>query len=521
MKNRYQNARFAVQVIFFVFVLYISVGHYLAEKHIAELPGAASLHAVCPFGGVVTIYNLVTDGSYIQKIHSSNLFVMGGLLASLIIAGAFFCGWICPLGSVQEWVGKLGKRVLKSHYNKVPAILDRVLGLGKYLMLLFVIIQTARTATLLFSTFDPYYNLFNIWTDEIAVTGYIAVFITLGASFFVERPFCRYACPLGAITGLFNSFSLMKIRRRASTCIDCGLCDLACPVGIDVSKVSVVRSTSCNKCLKCVAVCPTNESGTLVTRAFFSRKFDTRRKEIPARIFVLVATLAFLLPIAVSVFAGAFETEKARVYVVPEDIKGSTSFAEIMDNYSVSREQLFNSLGIPESASVELKIKDLTSVLGFAGEEEIISREHIALLVEKYHEPITSLADHGKADFVEILSLLESSGLNELDSVDKVMGEGPRGLFTYLFSGRWPSESFADDTLAIEGSSEDHGKSTLVDVKGSTSLSEISSAVQDFDAFLEHFGIPRDEPLTSQLKDLKTKYGIEISDIKEYLSEDR
>jgi len=78
-------------------------------------------------------------------------------------------------------------------------------------MLLFVIIQTARTATLLFSSFDPYYNLFNIWTDEIAVTGYIAVILSLGAFFFVERPFCRYAWPLGEITGLFNSFSLMEI----------------------------------------------------------------------------------------------------------------------------------------------------------------------------------------------------------------------------------------------------------------------------------------------------------------------
>ncbi|MBN2253660.1 MAG: 4Fe-4S binding protein [Kosmotogaceae bacterium] len=520
MKNRYQKTRLAVQVIFFALVLYISVGHYLAEKHIAELPGTASLHAVCPFGGVVTIYNLVTDGSYIQKIHPSNLFVMGGLFASLALAGAFFCGWICPLGSVQEWVGKLGKKVLRSHYNKIPVLLDKILKFGKYLMLLFVIIQTARTATLLFSNFDPYYNLFNIWTDEIAITGYIAVILTLGASFFVERPFCRYACPLGAITGLFNSFSLIKIRRRPSTCIDCGLCDLACPVGIDVSKETIVRSPACNRCLKCVAACPTNENGTLVTRAFLSRKSDTRRKEIPARIFILVAALAFVLPITVSVFAGAFETEKARVYVVPEDIKGSSSFAEIIDNYSLSREQLFNSLGIPESTSIELKIKDLTGILGFAGEEEVISREHIALMVEKYNDPITSLADHSKADFAEILSLVESVGLNESDSVDEIMKKGPRGLFTYLFSGRWPSESSASGTVLTEAPLEDHGKSTPIDIKGSTSLSEISSVVEDFSAFLEHFGIPEDEPKTSQLKDLKTKYSIEISEIKEYLSDE-
>ncbi len=69
------------------------------------------------------------------------------------------------MGNVQEWVGKLGKRLLRSHYNKVPVLLDRILKFGKYLMLLFVIIQTARTATLLFSNFDLYYNQFNRWTD--------------------------------------------------------------------------------------------------------------------------------------------------------------------------------------------------------------------------------------------------------------------------------------------------------------------------------------------------------------------
>lgn len=66
-----------------------------------------------------------------------------------------YCGWICPLGSVQEWVGKLGKRVLRSYYNKVPVLLDRILKFGKNLMLLVVIIQTARTATLLSAVLIP------------------------------------------------------------------------------------------------------------------------------------------------------------------------------------------------------------------------------------------------------------------------------------------------------------------------------------------------------------------------------
>ncbi len=238
-------------MIFPVLVLYISVGHYLAEKHIAELPGAASLHAVCPFGGVVKHIICSPMAATFREFTLRTSLSWEDYWPRSFWQGPFLLVDLSS-GSVQEWVGKLGKRVLRSHYNKVSVSLDRILKFGKYLMLLFVIIQTARTATLLFSNFDPYYNPFNIWTDEIAITGYIAVILTLGASFFVEQPFCRYACPLGAITGLFNSFSLIKIRRRPSTCIDCGLCDIACPVGLDVSKVTVVRSPACNRCLKCV-----------------------------------------------------------------------------------------------------------------------------------------------------------------------------------------------------------------------------------------------------------------------------
>ena len=520
MKSRHRVPRIATQLLFLLLVLYISVGHYLSEKGIAELPGTTSLHAVCPFGGVVTLYNLVSDGTYVQKIHPSNLFVLGGLLISLVIAGAFFCGWICPLGSVQEWIGKAGRKLLRSHYNKVPAGLNKILSLGKYAMLIFVIVQTARIGTLSFSSFDPYYNLFNIWTDEIALSGYIAVFLTLGASLFIERPFCRYACPLGAINGLFNRFSIFRIRRQSSTCIDCGLCDKVCPAGINVSKVSSVNSPACNRCMKCVDICPANSNSTLTIGFGLSEKSSKASKTISVKTYIILALSAFLVPVGLSVLTGKFETEKTRVYIVPDDIKGSTSFEEIVENYPISKEQLFNGLGIPEMVSVELKVKDLTGILGFIGEEEVISREHLSALIGKLGEPISSLAEHSKVDFENIIEFVQSSGLDESTVVSEVMASGPPGLFTYLFSGRWPFETSGDGAVIEEKEtgSENHGQSASVDIKGSTSLLEIERMVPDFEAFLEYFGLPIDEPKSSLLKDLKTKYQIEISDIKDYVS---
>ena len=101
-----------------------------------------------------------------------------------------------------------------------------------------------------------------------------------------------------------------------------------------------------------------NDNGTLATRAFFSRKSDTPRKEIPARIYILVAALAFLLPIMISVFVGAFETEKTRVYIVPEDIKGSTSLSEI-SSVVEDFDAFLEHFSIPEDEPKSSQLKDL------------------------------------------------------------------------------------------------------------------------------------------------------------------
>ena len=71
----------------------------------------------------------------------------------------------------------------------------------------------------------------------------------------VYRPFCQYLCPLGAIYGWFNRFSLVQIRWEKEKCISCGACERACPVALDVQEISV--SPECIRCGKCVGVCPT------------------------------------------------------------------------------------------------------------------------------------------------------------------------------------------------------------------------------------------------------------------------
>ena len=122
--------RSLVQVFFFLLIALISVNHTLAEsgRGIAFL-SSASLHALCPFGGVVTIYQYATAGTFVQKIHESAfiLMIVGFVLAFFF--GPVFCGWVCPLGTFQEWLGKIGSKLFsKRRYNRfVPEKVDYVL----------------------------------------------------------------------------------------------------------------------------------------------------------------------------------------------------------------------------------------------------------------------------------------------------------------------------------------------------------------------------------------------------------
>ena len=91
---------------------------------------------------------------------------------------------------------------------------DRVLRYLRYGVLAWVLWATATSAKLIFAEYDPYYALFNFWTGEVAVTAFIALAAVVVLSLFIERPFCKYACPYGALLGLTNLFRPFSIRRK-------------------------------------------------------------------------------------------------------------------------------------------------------------------------------------------------------------------------------------------------------------------------------------------------------------------
>jgi len=266
MKKKF-NIRLVVQVFFFVFIASFALNSALLEMGLGfSFIPQVSLHAICPFGGVVTLYNLATVGDYIRKIHASSVAILGLSMMLAVLFGPVLCGWICPLGSIQEWIGKIGKKIFKQKYNHfVPETLDKYLRTVRYVILVWVIYITAKSGTLVFVNVDPYYALFNFFTGEVALSALVILGFTLVGALFVERPWCKYACPYGALLGLTNRFRIFKIKRKVSTCISCSKCDRACPMNITVSNQSVIKDSQCISCMKCTSddACPIKDTVNL------------------------------------------------------------------------------------------------------------------------------------------------------------------------------------------------------------------------------------------------------------------
>ena len=109
--SRTQLVRRLVQTAFLGFILFAALRHLLFEE-----ASAASIDALCPFGGVETLWLWVTTGAFVPKTHPSSLVLMVGLLLATIASGAAFCGWICPFGTLQDALTWLRERL------HIPAI---------------------------------------------------------------------------------------------------------------------------------------------------------------------------------------------------------------------------------------------------------------------------------------------------------------------------------------------------------------------------------------------------------------
>jgi len=263
---KHESFRRFSQIIFAAFILVVTIQHGLVTENNAS--AIASPEAYCPFGGLETLYKYLTGGStFVAHTHLSNLVLLAAVLVTAFLFRSAFCGWVCPLGFIQDLVAKLSaflqKRFPKLRYGMrslkkraAPlAFLDHYLRFLKYGLLIWAVAGAAAYGVMVFRDYDPWSALINI--AEFSFTPGLAVLIVLLiASIFIERPWCRYACPLGAASALFGKFSPIYLKREAEACKDCKVCTKACPMGLPVHSAVKIKSADCIGCLDCVGACP-------------------------------------------------------------------------------------------------------------------------------------------------------------------------------------------------------------------------------------------------------------------------
>jgi polyferredoxin len=250
----------------FAFIAFIAIRHLLVGEAGATI--TASWEAYCPMGGLETLYKYVTSGGrFVSHVHLSNVVILVAALATALLARNAFCGWLCPFGFIQDMISSFSTFVQK----RVPAIrkavktlktrgarlavLDRYLRFVKYGVLAWVVIGAAVYGFMVFRDYDPWAALWNLLELSLAA-GTLILAIVLAASLFVERPWCRYACPLGAATGLVGKLSPFYLKREAEACKACAICTKACPMGLPVHTATTIKSADCIGCLECVDECP-------------------------------------------------------------------------------------------------------------------------------------------------------------------------------------------------------------------------------------------------------------------------
>ena len=216
----------------------------------------------CPFGGVEALYTYWAEGNLVCSLGVSNFYALAGLLVSVLVLRRAFCGYLCPIGTVSEWLGRLGGR-LGLRPARVPRTWDRVLSALKYGVLGIILYVTWRAGELLFRGCDPCYALLSRHGEDITAWAYVVSGAIVVGSLVVMVPFCRWLCPLAAVMNPLSRFGLARVKRDVEACTDCGACSTACPMAIPVGELREVRAARCTSCLECVAACPASDRGAL------------------------------------------------------------------------------------------------------------------------------------------------------------------------------------------------------------------------------------------------------------------
>ena len=280
---------------------------YMLVRPFWDKSYAPDFEAYCPFGGMQSLASYLSIHSLACSMTTIQIALGIALIAGVILFSKLFCSYLCPIGTFTEWMGELGRKAKMQ--LKVNKNIDRFLRLLKYALLFITFYFTVTSSELFCRKFDPFYASFTGFSGDVFFWyAFPALLLTIAGSFFIRQFWCRYLCPLGAVTNIavyalpaaaltllwvlltnvaglsipwpwllgavcltgfiFEAFTMkffvfptLRITRHEALCTHCRICDKKCPMAIEISTVDTVNHIDCHLCVDCVIKCP--EKGAL------------------------------------------------------------------------------------------------------------------------------------------------------------------------------------------------------------------------------------------------------------------
>ena len=267
---------------------------------------AADPETYCPMGGLQALATYLAQGSLPCSMSSVQVMMGIALVAAVVLFSKLFCAYICPVGTVQDLLGKARKAMrVKEVKVRNGSTLDKVLRIVKYALVFWIFYMTVEASELFCKNLGPYYAVATGFKGEITLwMSLVTIGLVVLGSFIIDMFWCRYLCPLGAISNslkfwawigvlfgvyfiadvlganipwavLLGAFcilgyllevfhakpkmQLLYVMKDNTACNNCGLCVKKCPYHIDIKSCENgrVESVDCTLCGECVAACTT------------------------------------------------------------------------------------------------------------------------------------------------------------------------------------------------------------------------------------------------------------------------
>ena len=260
----------------------------------------------CPMGGLQALATYLAQGSLPCSMSSVQVMMGIALVAAIVLFSKLFCAYICPIGTVQDLVGKARNAMkIKSIKVRNGSALDKILRIVKYALVFWIFYMTVEASELFCKNLDPYYAVATGFKGEITLwMSLVSIGCVVLGSFLIDMFWCRYLCPLGAISNslkfwlwigvLFGAYyvadvlgadipwavllggfcilgyllevfhskpkmQILYVMKDQAACNNCGLCMKKCPYHVDIKSCrnGKVESVDCTLCGECVAACST------------------------------------------------------------------------------------------------------------------------------------------------------------------------------------------------------------------------------------------------------------------------